>query len=327
MTRSDDLRDETDIRSLEVSPDATDAEIAAAYRAKLLALASDECAEAAAASRQTRTQLDTVARPLSAQAVLETFQEELERLARRGRDALRDAMAYNRSLIEASIDPLVTIDRDGRISDANDATIRATGVSREELVGSDFSDYFTDPAGARDGYATVFRDGSVRDYELQLRHRDGSTIPVEYNATVYRDAAGNVLGVFAAARDVSARKRAEASARDGMAYNRSLIEASVDPLVTIDRDGRISDVNDATIRATGVPREELVGSDFSDYFTDPAGARAGYSQVCREGSVRDYELLRAAAAPPRREHDPRGVQRHRLPRRGRERARGVRRRA
>ncbi len=205
-------------------------------------------------------------------------------------EVVRRANEYNRSLIEASLDPLVTISADGMISDVNEATVRVTGVPREELIGTNFSQYFTDPGRARAGYETVFRDGSVTDYELEIRHRDGRVIPVLYNATVYRDEAGGVAGIFAAARDVTERKKAEEAIRRANEYNRSLIEASLDPLVTISADGMISDVNEATVRVTGVPREELIGTNFSQYFTDPGRARAGYETVFRDGSVTDYEL-------------------------------------
>ena len=123
--------------------------------------------------------------------------------------ALRKANLYNRSLIEASLDPLVTISPDGTISDVNEATIRATGYTRGELVGTDFSDYFTDPAKAKAGYETAFRDGSVTDYPLGIRHRNGQVTPVLYNAAVYRDAEGKITGVFAAARDITGQKKAE----------------------------------------------------------------------------------------------------------------------
>jgi len=204
--------------------------------------------------------------------------------------ALRKANLYNRSLIEASLDPLVTISPDGTISDVNEATIRATGYTRGELVGTDFSDYFTDPAKAKAGYEAAFRDGSVTDYPLGIRHRNGQVTPVLYNAAVYRDAEGKITGVFAAARDITGQKKAEMALRKANLYNRSLIEASLDPLVTISPDGTISDVNEATIRATGYTRGELVGTDFSDYFTDPAKAKAGYETAFRDGSVTDYPL-------------------------------------
>lgn len=327
-------------------------------------------------------------------------------------ERLRKSANYARNLIEASLDPLVTISREGLITDVNHATENATGMSRDRLIGSDFADYFTEPDRARRGYRQVFSEGVVRDYPLAIRSTSGVVTEVLYNASVYSDEAGEVEGVFAAARDVTAQTRAEQAARqlaaivecsddaiisktlDGTvmtwnrgaerlygytaaemvgrsimavvpadyrdefsemlqriargeeiehyetvrqckngtrvqvsatlspvksvrgevtgassivrditaskaataalhrayAYNRSLIEVCLDPLVTIGSDGKITDVNAATEAATGRSREELIGADFCDYFTDPAQARAGYEQVFREGLVRDYPL-------------------------------------
>ena len=129
-------------------------------------------------------------------------------------NALRLANAYNRSLIEAALDPLVTIGYEGRIMDVNNATEAATGYSRKELIGRDFSDYFTDPEEARRGYQQVFKEGFVYDYQLEIRHRDGHIIPVLYNASVYRDESGKVIGVFAAARDITERKKNEEEIRE-----------------------------------------------------------------------------------------------------------------
>ncbi|HEY5548546.1 MAG TPA: PAS domain S-box protein, partial [Coriobacteriia bacterium] len=114
-----------------------------------------------------------------------------------------------RSLIEASLDPLVTVNRDGKITDVNEATEKATGVPRDRLIGTDFAQYFTDPDKARAGYKRVLRKGVVWDYPLSLKSVSGSVIDVEYNATVYRDDAGEIQGLFAAARDITERKAAE----------------------------------------------------------------------------------------------------------------------
>jgi two-component system, cell cycle sensor histidine kinase and response regulator CckA len=123
---------------------------------------------------------------------------------------LRAVLLYTRNLIEASLDPMVTISADGIITDVNGATEEITGVSRERLVGSDFSGYFTEPAKAHEVYKKVFTQGIVRDYPLTICHRSGRTTDVLYNAIVYRNEAGEVQGVFAAARDITERKRAEA---------------------------------------------------------------------------------------------------------------------
>jgi len=141
-------------------------------------------------------------------AVVTTFADITKR--KQAEEALHAANLYNRSLIEASLDPLVTIGANGKITDVNAATEAVTGYTRTELIGTEFSDYFIEPEQARAGYEEVFRVGSVHDHPLELRHRDGHVTSVLYNASVYRDEKGQVAGVFAAARDISARKLAEA---------------------------------------------------------------------------------------------------------------------
>src|SRR5260370_13995856 len=101
----------------------------------------------------------------------------------RAEEAPREASQYARSLIEASLDPLVTISPEGKITDVNEATIKVTGVPREKLIGTDFSDYFTEPGKAREGYQQVFAEGFVTDYPLTIRHRNGRLSAVLYNAT------------------------------------------------------------------------------------------------------------------------------------------------
>ncbi len=350
---------------------------------------------------------------------LATTQEKLIDAARKRQSAeadLRTAAAYARNLLEASLDPLVTISAEGVITDVNAASVHATGVPREQLIGTDFAEYFTEPAQARAGYELVFSEGFVRDYPLAIQHVSGRAMHVLYNATIYRDAQSQVLGVFATARDITERlqaeaavcesearfravvegasmavfvsldmkfvylnpaalhllgaetpdqlvgqpvlsrihpdyhtsiqqratkvfqgergvappqeevylrvdgssvpveataspilyqgqsgavvfvqditerKQAEQALRSYSTYTRSLLEASLDPLVTINAEGKITDLNEASVQATGAPREQILGSDFSDYFTEPAKARASYQRVFSEGFVRDYPL-------------------------------------
>ena len=116
---------------------------------------------------------------------------------------------YTRSLIEASLDPLVTISATGKILDVNEASVKVTGVLREKLIDTDFSNYFTEPTKAQEGYLQVFEKGFVADYPLTIKHKNGNLTDVLYNASVYKDDKGNVLGVFAAARDVTEQKWAK----------------------------------------------------------------------------------------------------------------------
>ena len=128
-------------------------------------------------------------------------------------EALRSSNIYNRSLIEANPDPLITIGHDGKVTDMNSASEQITGYFRNELIGTVFSDYFTEPEKADAGYRQVFVNGEVRDYPLEVQHKDGHITPVLYNASVYRDEDGKVLGILAAARDITERKKAEDTVR------------------------------------------------------------------------------------------------------------------
>ena len=143
---------------------------------------------------------------------------------KKAEEALRFSNLYTRSLIEASLDPLVTIGRDGKIKDVNGATEQVTGYSRNVLIGTDFSDYFTEPEKAKKGYQQVFNDGKVWDYPLDIQHKDGHLTSVLYNASVYRDEKGEVIGVFAAARDITKRKEAEAKLKDTLDNLEELVE-------------------------------------------------------------------------------------------------------
>jgi PAS domain S-box-containing protein len=377
------------------------------------------------------------------------------------------ASQYSLSLIEASLDPLVTISTEGKIMDTNQATVNITGVERKGLIGSDFFDYFTEPQMAREVYQEVFAKGSVADSPLTLRHIKGKLTDVLFNGSVYKDDSGNILGVVIVARDIAeqkwaldlriankelafqnvekqkradelsianeelayqnkerenranelvianeelafqnkikekraaelviankelayqndekekraaelniankelafqndekekraaeliiankelafqndekekraaelviankellfqnkekikradelviadielnfqnkekekreiANKELEAlsySAKLASQYSLSLIEASRDPLVTISTEGKITDMNEATVTITGMTREELIGSDFFDYFTEQQMAREVYQEVFKKGSVADAPL-------------------------------------
>ena len=144
-----------------------------------------------------------------ADEALRELNEELEqRVVERTAEA-RAASLYARNLLEASLDPLVTISLEGKITDVNNATEIVTGLPRERLIGRTFSDCFTEPEKAEKVYQKVLAEGAVRHYPLTIRHVSGRTADMLYNATVHRNEAGTVQGVVATARDITERMEAE----------------------------------------------------------------------------------------------------------------------
>ncbi|MBC7404317.1 MAG: response regulator [Cytophaga sp.] len=132
----------------------------------------------------------------------------------KAKDVAEALSRYSRSLIEASLDPLVTINTEGKITDVNNATERVTGIERLEMIGRDFAHYFTEPEKARQSYEQVFADGFVTDYPLAIQHISGAVTEVLYNASVYRDDEGKVIGVLATARDVTERNLLDQGLRE-----------------------------------------------------------------------------------------------------------------
>lgn len=295
----------------------------------------------------------------------------------------KEASQYSLSLIEASLDPLVTINNEGKITDLNQATVHVTGIAREDLIGSDFFDYFTDHQKAREVYQDVFQKGSVIDAPLTIRHKEGKLTDVLFNGSVYKDELGCIKGVVIVARDIAEQKWAmdlrkankelalqneekeyranellianeelafqmqekenranelllanieleyqskirekkeqeliiadkelhfqnqekakrvienkelEAysdSLKLASQYSLSLIEASRDPLFTISTQGKITDTNQASVKVTNVIKQNLIGSDFITYFTEPEKAKKGYEEIFSKGFVVDYPL-------------------------------------
>src|SRR5437588_274424 len=124
---------------------------------------------------------------------------------------VRDQQFYTRSLIESNIDALIATYPRGIITDVNKQMEALTGCTRDALIGAPLKDYFTDPERAEAGIKLVLGEGKVTDYELTARARHGKETVVSYNATTFHDRDRKLQGVFAAARDVTARKRYEQS--------------------------------------------------------------------------------------------------------------------
>ncbi len=127
---------------------------------------------------------------------------------------LRDHQFYTRSLFEANIDALMTTDAAGIITDVNKQMESLTGGTRDELIGSPFKNFFTDPDRAEAGIRLALSKRKVTDYELTARNRDGTETVVSYNATTFYDRERRLQGVFAAAREITERKQYERSLRE-----------------------------------------------------------------------------------------------------------------
>src|SRR5947207_4174097 len=151
---------------------------------------------------------------------------------------LRDQQFYTRSLIESNIDAIMTTDPSGIITDVNKQMEALTGCTRDELIGAPFRSHFTDPERAEAGIKLVLSEKKVTDYELTACARDGKQTVVSYNATTFYDRGRTLQGVFAAARDVTERKRVEAELQQAKAAAESASQTKSDFLASMSHEIR-----------------------------------------------------------------------------------------
>lgn len=191
---------------------------------------------------------------LGHQAHLENMVESRTVELSDARDRAEATSRYARSLIEASQDPLVVIDIEGRVSDVNSAMERIIGREREALKAGFFADLFVDPERARGGCDSVYVSGAIHDLELHLRRSDGNVAEVLCNASQYHDAAGNVLGVVATVHDISELRQTEQKLRIA-----AVTFETQQGIVITDANGIMIRANNAFTEITGYAAEEVIG--------------------------------------------------------------------
>jgi PAS domain S-box-containing protein len=197
----------------------------------------------------------------------EIANKELERFSY----SLKLASQYSLSLIEASLDPLVTISPKGKITDMNEATVNITGITREKLTGTDFFDYFTEPQKAREVYQEVFANGSVADYPLTLRHKEGKLTDVLFNGSVYKDDKGNVLGVVVVARDITEQKRIATELTEAIVFAELATQLA--------EEAKIKAENATRIAENAVKAKQQFLSNMSHEIRTPMNAIIGFTKV------------------------------------------------
>lgn len=231
--------------------------------------------------------VDFLTKPLHPQVVLARVAAQLALAAQR-----RNLEGMFRDVMEFAPDAIILTDPDGRIVQINARTEELFGWPRSELQGQPVERLMPQALRARhEGHRRDFARGAgtlrMASGAACLR-RDGGEFFGDISLTTLQTPQGPLL--MAVVRDVTERKRQEERLVEAARYARSLIETSIDPLILIDMQGRIQDANEAACRITGLPREELIGSDAASKFTEPERLKPGFKQVMAEGQAIDYLL-------------------------------------
>lgn len=213
----------------------------------------------------------------------------------------QQAEERHRTVLRASMDGHLLVDRTGRIHDVNDAACAISGYDRDEMLTMGITDF--DVAQAPEEVAqrirSVVESGSGR-FETRHRRKDGTTIDVEVSAEVAPSGEGPL---FVFLRDISARKQLERE----LNYRSLLLDQISDTIVATDLEGRITYVNQAQCRLQGKPRDELVGLPLIALdFDPPDGAtKQELFEHVRSAGDWDGRVVRSAPGGQERVYDVR----------------------
>jgi PAS domain S-box-containing protein len=237
---------------------------------------------AGTAGDETSQQLETNSRPakeaLSLQNLIDCVPDNLWVTERKKEiEELYNASLYARNLIEATLDPLMVLNPDGRIVDVNDASLQLIGASRDAAIGSDFTLHVAERLKARSVLKEVYEKGLVIDFPLTVRHMSGDEKEVLYRARLFHNAKGEAVGVVATGRDMTEQKRAERKRAFEAAVLSTIQQASPDGILLVDTQGNILSRNQRFLEMWGIPPEVADSSDDGSLLEFVAAQVAGHA--------------------------------------------------
>ncbi len=221
---------------------------------------------------------------------------ELEQAGARYRGTLETLEQTGRTyydLYDNAPDMFLFVDaRTAKVIRCNQTVVQALGYTKEDIIGqSVFRMYHPDcMEEANKAFQTFVETGEVHDAELVLKRKDGSKIDVSLNVSSVRDEEGNVLYGRSVWRDITRHKQAEKALRQSETRYRTLFGESRDAICINTREGKILDVNQATLHLLGYTRDELIGMNVRKLYVRPEDRSSFQQEIERKGSVRDYEL-------------------------------------
>ncbi|MFA5796398.1 MAG: PAS domain-containing protein, partial [Candidatus Shapirobacteria bacterium] len=214
---------------------------------------------------------------------------EIDRLRKESGAIAKELLQF----IETANAPIFGIDNQGKVNEWNQTSTKITNFTKEDVFGKDLiKEFITDDykASVKKVLDDALSGKETSNFEFPLFTKEGKKVMVLLNASTRRDSVGKIIGVFGVGQDITEIDRLRKESGAIAKYSLSLIEASLDPLVTISPEGKITDMNEALANITGLTRTKLTGTDFFDYFTEPQKAREVYQEVFAKGSVADSPL-------------------------------------
>lgn len=226
--------------------------------------------------------------------------EHREALERDKNAELAESESKLRAILDNMQDTYYRTDTDGRIVLASESATRLLGYSPNQVIGMRLANFYVDPNG-REKFMNTLQaaNGSIHNYEAELRHRDGSIIWVSTNAH-YIFENDNIVGVEGTVRNISDRKHAEQALRESEERYRMIVETSVEGIWTIDAESNTTFVNKKMAEILGYSINEMIGKSLFDFMDDEGKRIAAANVERRKNNIaeqHDFKFIRKDGVP------------------------------
>jgi len=205
-------------------------------------------------------------------------------------EALRESEERYRSLFEDSRNAIYIVTRDGYYIDVNQSLMELTGYTKEDFLKLNVLETYVNPADRLRFQQEIEQNGSVRDFEVKLRKKDGTEYDSLLSSTVRTASDGTILGYQGIIRDITERKKAEEALRESEERYRSIFEASRDMIYIRTKEGDFVDVNPAALKMLGYSKEEMLNLNVMEIYVDPTERIKFQQEIERNGSIKDFEV-------------------------------------
>ena len=194
-----------------------------------------------------------------------------------------------RRVVETTSDAIVITDRTRRISFVNPAAIALFGLPHDPIgvaVDRLVPQEFREQVAERERLALA---GMPQRYEAVLQRGDGERRIISVSTAPLREV-NEIVGVVASLRDVTDERRARDTVAQSEARYRNLFETATDAIYTLDLEGSLTSVNEATCALSGLTRSELLGRSLLPLLApDEVERVAVHFRAARSGEARRYE--------------------------------------
>lgn len=204
--------------------------------------------------------------------------------------ALVESENKYRTIFENVQDIFYQTDINGIITEISPSVEKYATYKREEIIGKPVDIFYLNPIEREIFLKEIKEKGKVTDYEINLVTQDGITRNASVSAHLFFDANKNPIGIEGSLRDISERKKSEASLRESEERFRKIFEDSPFGIALSNKDFIFTRVNSEFCKMMGYSEKEICTKTFKD-ITHPEHLEqdVNYMKMLSTGEISNYQ--------------------------------------